>query len=372
VPDFVQCPQCSLKHSPRDDGLCPRCQNAVVAGAGPAVEPPAAALAPAPASSVVEQLRLREAGEPGVVTAGSRAAGLVLLVNALVSVASVAMLPADGGLNPVHGIVADLAVGIALISGHAKWQKWAYVRAVLGGLLFGGILAAQGNWLGVAFQLMLSTSLVLLLAGHPGKLRLGAALSLCTPYFVLAAIGLLAGRSGANPLSSVVLSARGEIEPASGTIRGSRFAYCIEVPARGWFLRTEAAARRDNPLSDRWLTRPDLDAHVMVIGEEVASGTVSQERFEDALVGEARSRLADFHMVGRDPLPAGAALHYTGRHQRLNLEYYRGAFARGTHAYQVVAFATPEHFARLHGELSSMLQSFRPECDVTAGAAKTP
>ena len=315
---------------------------------------------------------MREPDAPGVVTTGSRMAGVVLLINASMNVASVALLPGEAGFNPVHGVIADLVVGIALLTGREKWQKWAYVRAVLGGLIFGGILAAQGNWLGVAFQLMLSTSLVLMLAGRPGKLRLGAAVALCAPYFAIATLGLVAGRTGANPLNSAVLAARGEIEPASGTLRGTQFGYCIDVPARNWYLRTEAAAHRDNPLSDRWLTRPDLDAHVMIIGEEVDGAIVSQARYEEAVAGEAKKRLSDFHMVGREPLPGGAALHYTGRHLRLNLEYYRGAFADGSRAYQVVAFATPEHFAKVRDELSAMMQSFRPRCDAAAQAAASP
>src|SRR6266850_128380 len=283
--DFVQCPQCALKHSRRDDGLCPRCHNAVPAHGAAEVAAPA----PAPSAPVVEQLRVRETEAPGVVTAGTRAAGILLLVNATMNVASVALMPGDvGAINPLHGIVADLAVGIALVTGRQKWHRWAYVRAVVGGLLFGGIFAAQGNWLAVVFQLMLSSSLVLLLAGQPSKLRLGAAVALCAPYFLLAAFGLVASKTG---LGAAALAARGEIEAASGTVRGTQFPYCIDVPARNWYLRSEAAAHRDNPLSDRWLTRPELDAHVMIIGEEASGGgTISQARYEEALAGDAKSR----------------------------------------------------------------------------------
>src|SRR5215813_6276018 len=102
---FVQCPQCGLKHSQRDDGLCPRCQNAVAAGpAGEAAPPP-----PAPSSPVVQQLQVNEPEAPGIATAGSRAAGVVLLLNATMNAASVALMPGEGGtaINPLHGIIAD-------------------------------------------------------------------------------------------------------------------------------------------------------------------------------------------------------------------------------------------------------------------------
>jgi hypothetical protein len=368
MPDFVHCPQCGLKHSRRDDGLCPRCQNAVAVDALPAVEQ-GGATAPE-RTPVIQQLQVREPDAPGVVTAGSRAAGIVLLLNAAVNVASVALVSADAGVNPVHGIVADLALGIGLLSGRAKWQKWAYVRALVGGVIFGGIFAAQGNWFAVAFQLLLSGSLVLLLYGNPGKLRLGSAFALCAPYFALAALGVVTTEGGSNPVSATVLSAKGEIQPAAGTLQGARFGYCLDVPASNWYLRTEAAAHRDNPLSDRWLTRPDLDAHVMIIGDEVQSGTISQARYEEALTGDARAHLTEFRFVGKEPLRGGAALHYTGRAQQMNLEYFRGAFADGSRAYQVVAFATPEHFAKAHDELSGMLRSFRADCHATAETEK--
>src|SRR3954462_10814681 len=105
MPDFVQCPQCGLKHSPRDDGRCPRCQNAAAAAASPA-EGGAEASAPA-ARTIVEPLRIGEPDEPGLVTAGARPAGAILLLNAAVNVFSVGIGPRQGGLTPLHGIVAD-------------------------------------------------------------------------------------------------------------------------------------------------------------------------------------------------------------------------------------------------------------------------
>ena len=41
---------------------------------------------------------------------------------------------------------------------------------------------------------------------------------------------------------------------------------------------------------------------------------------------------------------------------------YRGAFADGSRAYQVVAFASPTRFAQMREELSGIVRSFRLRC----------
>jgi hypothetical protein len=90
-------------------------------------------------------------------------------------------------------------------------------------------------------------------------------------------------------------------------MRGDKFDYCVQVPSRDWYLRPAAAARKTNPLSDRWLMRPDYGAHVMIIGEQVKEGRSS-----------------------------GAPLSTTP--------------------------ARPEHFARMREEMSGIVRSFRARC----------
>ena len=94
--EFVQCPQCGLKHTRREDGLCPRCKNA-------------SASAPAPAAApIVEPLKAGEPEKPGVATAGSRAAGILLLANAALLLASFVIAPGQGGFAAgPHGVILD-------------------------------------------------------------------------------------------------------------------------------------------------------------------------------------------------------------------------------------------------------------------------
>jgi len=68
-------------------------------------------------------------------------------------------------------------------------------------------------------------------------------------------------------------------------------------------------------------------------------------------------------------LPVGAMLHLRGHAKTMDLEYYRGVFADKNHGYQVVAFATPQSFARVEPELAAMVRSFQPDC---AAGSKSP
>jgi len=349
MPEMIACPQCGLRHTARENGLCPKCSNAISG-----VQPVAAAAAPAvPAAAVEPEM-----------TAGSRAAGVLLLLNAAVNLASMALLPHEsGGLSPLHGLVIDAVVGGGLLTGKEKWHKWAFVRAILGGVLYGGMFAFRHDYLSLALQLMLSTSLVLLLFGKPGTPRIATAAVVCAPYFLMVAIGFVATKTGSNPIAAAALAASGSISPSGGTLRGTKADYCIELPKERWYLRDPAVARKDNELADRWAIRPDLDAHVMVIAEEVPGAVIPQDQYESAIEKEARNNLGAFHMIGRDSIATGAALHYSGTAKGMKLEYYRGAFAEGSRAYQVVAFATPETFEKIGGEITGIVKSFHARCD---------
>ena len=313
---------------------------------------------------MIDVLAVPAAAVEPEMTAGSRAAGIVLLLNVVVNLTAMALLPHESsGLSALHGLVVDAVVGGGLLTGKEKWHKWALVRAILGGVVYGGILAFQHDYSALAFQLMLSTSLVLLLLGKPGTLRIATAAVVCAPYFLMAAVGFVATKTGSNPIAASALAASGSISPSGGTLRGTKAEYCIELPKERWYLRDPAVARKDNELADRWATRPDVDAHVMVIAEEVPGAVIPQDQFESAIEKEARNNLGAFHMIGRDPIATGAALHYSGTAKGMNLEYYRGAFADGSRAYQVVAFATPASFEKIRDEITGIVKSFHARCD---------
>lgn len=346
--DWVLCPNCGLRHSAREDGRCPKCMTAVAAA------PPAGNIAAALG---------REPPQPAnAVTAGSRIAGAILLANAacvLVEVALSAGKPA-GGFNPLGSIIVDVIAGGALLAGKPKAKHIGLFRIGLGAVIFGGLMAAKGEFFLMGLQLVFSASLALLIVGAPARARIAVASVMAGFVFLFEAAGLVALGTGSNPLAAALMRMKGEASPIAGTVQGTKLDYCFEVPP-GWYLRAPEAAHRNQAASDLWLVKPELDAHVIVLAESL-DRTVSQERLEEVVVGQMQKSLQDFKLLGKSPLPGGNVLRARGRAKELDLEYLRGVFAWQNRALQLVAFARPEAFARVEPDLQGMMRSFRPSC----------
>jgi hypothetical protein len=346
----VTCPRCGLAQEPPSDSICRGCANPIAGVV-------------APAKSV---LGLGKAVAAKALPLGARIAGVVLLLNAAANALS--MIKEGPGTGPLasqelKGMVVDLVVGGGLLAGRATLQKWAIARVVLGLIVFGAMFGAQHDLTSLWLQAGFSAALLLLLVGDAGKPRIGAGIALSGAYLILATAGVVQTWSGSNPAAAALLTAQGDISPAAGRVKGEKFDYCLSVPEHHWYLRAPQLAARDNPSSDRWLTRPDLDAHVMIMGEAVEpSLRINQDKFERAVIDDMKDRLTNFENLGREPLPGGAMLHLRGHGKTLDLEYYRGLFAYKNRGYQVVAFATPKSFARAEPELASMVRSFQPAC----------
>jgi hypothetical protein len=346
----VTCPHCGLAQEPASDSVCRGCAN-----------PIAGVVAPAKSVLGLGKAAVAKA------TLGARVAGVVLLLNAAANALS--MIKEGPGTGPlasqeVKAMIVDLVFGGGLlVAGNARLQKWAIIRVVLGLIVFGAMFGAQHDMTSLTLQAGFSAALLLLLVGDAGKARIGAGAALSVAYLLLATAGVMQIWTGSNPAAAALLTSKGDISPAAGRLKGEKFDYCLSVPDQHWYLRAAQLAARDNPASDRWLTRPDLDAHVMVMGEAVEPTLrINQDKFERAVIDEMKGHLTKFENLGREPLTDGAMLHLRGHAKTLDLEYYRGLFAYGNRGYQVVAFATPKSFARAEPELAAIVRSFQPGC----------
>jgi hypothetical protein len=357
MPISITCPQCGLAQETPADRICRGCANAISSLV-------------APARSV---LGLGKEAAAKALPAGARVAGVVMLLNAAAN--ALTMVKQGPGSDPLahhelKGMIVDLVVGGGLLAGKANLQKWAIVRVILGMILFGAMFGVQKDMTSLAFQVVFSAALLLMLIGDAGKVRIGAGVALSAACLLLATVGLVQTYTGSNLAAAAVLESKGEISAAAGQLKGEQYGYCLSVPAHQWYLRAREVAAKDNAAADRWLTRPDLDVHVLIIGESVApTMRINQEKFEQAVIEEMKGRLTKLENLGRQALPVGAMLHLRGHAKTLDLEYYRGVFADKNHGYQVVAFATPQSFARVEPELAAMVRSFQPDC---AAGSKLP
>jgi hypothetical protein len=286
------------------------------------------------------------------------------MLNAAANLAfSAAIRSNQPGGQIVASSAIDLILGILLIGGNAKVLPWAKVRAILGGVGFTAYYLFVGEAVLASFRGFFSAGLVGLLLGRAGVLRTVVAAGACGICLGAAGLGLLGMSTGVNPLARAMLSGEVDPVPQDLTVRGVKFRYRIRVPNETWCLRKSAAAAKDNPLADRWLVLPEHDAHVIVIGEQVAEGLViDMKAFTGAVMKNAQRVSTRFEIIEESPLAnpnlAGRMVHTAATIDRLKLRYYYGLYSRGSLAFQVIAFAPETGFGAVQNDLKGIVHSF--------------
>ena len=379
MPEWTVCPHCQLRHSRRGDGLCPRCRSPLAEAAPPAESAAAGAHQPPPTSTpdvhdgrpVGGSILFPESSATAreEVGLGVRLGGAVLVANGLALLVQLALSGTKGETKEaLHSFTAspismliDLVLGGMLVAGNPKGLPWAKFRVVAGGLVLPIVFFAQGQGLVGGLQIVFSGGLALLLFGEAGRLRLASGLLAAASVFVLNVVGMIAMASGTDPLARALLSSTLERQPVY-EVEGLACPYHITAGGGRWYLRRAEAARKDNPLADRWLVWPEKDAHVLVIVERLEPGLViDMDKFAEAVLTNARRAASDLSVVGREPLPRGGALlHTRGTTKGMAIESYFGLFAQEPWAFQVFAFASQGRFDSVKTDLGSIVASFEP------------
>ncbi len=313
---WVNCPQCGLKHSLRPDGCCPRCHTLV--GEAPSTTPavPHAPLAASPPPLPVAAARGQRPsiaapaalpdvydgsvppaalprGKPATddssVPLGARIAGVLLVLNAVAVVLERVLEKSSGVMPGGPGpALLDIALGIAVVAGSAKALTWTRIRVVLGLVALPIIFIVQGEVLQAVLQIFFSVGLLLLLLGRAGVPRMvlgGATVGL---FLALEGVGLLGMTLGQDFLTGFMMA--GQLESGVVTeIQGVGSRYRLPLTGEGWRLRRQELARKDNALADRWAFWPAKAAHVMVIAETITPGVmVDMDRLQEAVLSNAR------------------------------------------------------------------------------------
>lgn len=318
-------------------------------------------------------------GLPPQASLARRLAGFFLLVNSVLVLVWVAVSPsaaqlgpgaagdpfqAAGGAGSIVPAIIDAFIGISLLRGSASLVPWAILRCI-GGLVLSTAIYATKDPAVLVHQVLLSGSLVGLLAGQAGRARTAIAGSLAGLALVLELFGIAVTAAGQNPLGSLFMSLSGEIEPSPVEhATGRAAAYELSFPNKKWHLRSQAAAARDNPIADRWFVRPDKDAHVLVVAEHAPGKVIPVEAYTDAVLGQLKKNAPDTVVRARGPWPvfgdrgrlvdAGA----TGQNG-MKLEWRYALVTSYERAYYVVGFASRETMPEVESEIRAILDSLK-------------
>ncbi|MDI1444808.1 hypothetical protein [Polyangium sp. 6x1] len=315
---------------------------------------------------------------PDAVTPAQRIAGGLLIVNAALVLIEAAFLPSDPDPTPLTSpgrsilpAIIDIVIGISLLSNNRKFLPWAIVRVAFGLVVLTALLAFKDPFLAV-MQVVVSGSFLLLLIGDAGKPRMAVGGALFGLYALISVLGLSATLTGTNPIAGLIWTARGDIETApAGVVTGNASHYRLRAPSDRWHLRKPEAAKKDNPLADRWISRPDLDAHVIVIAEKVPGMLVLPEALADAVIKNAKLAATTFELVGRAPLRThpenGRMVHTRSKTSGIEIESLTGVVATYEHGYQILAFAPKKAFAEAEPDLRAFVESFELPTDEKPG-----
>ncbi|MDI3286356.1 hypothetical protein [Polyangium sp. 15x6] len=324
---------------------------------------------------------------PHEVTPAQRIAGGLLIVNAVLVLIEAAVLPPDPNPTPLTSpgrsflpAIIDIVIGVSLVSKNRKFLPWAVVRVAFGLVVLTALLAFKDPFLAV-MQVVVSGSFLLLLVGDAGKPRMAVGGALFGIYALINVLGLSATLTGSNPIAALVWTARGDVESTpAGVVTGDASHYRLRAPSDRWRLRKPEAAKKDNPLADRWISRPDLDAHVLVIAEKAPGMLVLPEALADAVIQNGKTTATAFELVGREPLRThpenGRLIHTRSTTSGIEIESLTGVVAMYERGYQILAFAPKKAFAEAEPELRAFVESFELPTDekpgLPAGAESLP
>jgi hypothetical protein len=146
---------------------------------------------------------------------------------------------------------------------------------------------------------------------------------------------------------------------APEAVVGDRFHWTMRAPGAKWQLLDPAVARKQNPLADRWLTRPDVDAHLLVLAETLPV-TIDYDRFVKVVVENGKKGNRSFRVVHQGAIGGGRYLEAYTREKGTKLEFRYALRLVGRDAYQVMAVTHEDKTHAIESEVMTALTSFEP------------
>ena len=146
-----------------------------------------------------------------------------------------------------------------------------------------------------------------------------------------------------------------------GNVQGLGFAYHLKAPNEQWFLRSDAVTKRDNPLADRWLIRPDRDAHFIVVAEQLPAMDIDVALYEQAVLDNLKNAAKSFERLESKQLwehdPQSRFVRAKALVQGLRVDYSYGIVIFQDMGFQFIGFASQTEFAAVEAEFRAIHDS---------------
>jgi hypothetical protein len=252
-----------------------------------------------------------------------------------------------------------MILGGLLVLGQRKVVPLCIVRVVLGAVLFLGISLYSRDIASAVMQLALSGSLLGLLSGTPGNARLALSSVVAAAYVLFAGLALHTGTRARN---AEALLAANEIEViAEAEVRGVGYDYHFKTPNAEWYVRSQEVTKRDNPVADQWLVRPDKDAHLIIIVETFPGENVDVGAYENAVLENLRKAASRVEVLKTERLfedyDQSRRIHARAVVMGLSIDYTYGLVVFGDQGYQFIGFAGEAVFPSLAPEFQQMFDT---------------
>ncbi|MBK8251127.1 MAG: hypothetical protein IPK82_00460 [Polyangiaceae bacterium] len=307
---------------------------------------------------------------------GQRVAGILLLLSSLaVYVEAGLTLKNPDRLNVLilFPAIFDMAIGAHLARGSAKYANWAIARAAAG-MTLGLVLRKAIGPFAVGGQFVFYAALLGLLLGRAEALRTASMASVATLSLAFVSVALVGRSVNRYPLGVPLSALTGEISgDAVETVKGRFEPYEITFPKTGWYSHKVSPGTPQNIELDRWLARPDMDAHVIVVTERLDKSYMAIDRYISAVLKNSDT----LSKIQGAPVTTPWELHpMTGRrlslienHNGLEIAAEYAFVAVYERAYYIKAFAAKDTAEKLKSEFASIIASFRLPPEVQNAAS---
>lgn len=309
----------------------------------------------------------RPGNQPKPAGTARRLAGGLMIANCVLLLMELALMPTTAASPSAHVTVVpaifDFIVGVSLVSGSSKLAGLAIVRTGLG-MTVGLALRSQAGAFAMGYQLVFCAALLGLLIGEAERVRTAIAGSVVGLCLVLEMVGLTQIVTGVNPLTPLLWTFSGDIEPSPvERFEGRNAPYSLSLPNKKWYFRRQELYAKENPLLDRWLVRPDLDAQLLIVTEHAPAAALPIDGYVDVILASAKSETPNLEVYSRE---AWRSYPHNGRIVKTR-GTMDGVFQERTYAfvttfgraYYLVGLSSKEAFSSLEAELLTIFDSLK-------------